>query len=638
MITSPAPEEGLADWTFSNAANYTVANVTLGPGGATLAWRTGSARDTTQADFAAAESRSNVDLAGTPGDVRILDTSQAGPPRTILFQPDPASMADNYLYEGNGGNPNFGTSADLRVGNWGGSEWNRAVLTFPALPLPSNATFASARLELYMHTADTVGPMDISVQRVVSSWTELGSNWDTRDGAVPWNTTGGDFDPTPVDLVAGITTTLGWYSWNITGLARAWWLGAIPNQGLMVRQADDTLNVNGRKQFYSSDATNATLRPRLWLTYTTPSSRGVLESGILDAGSTASWGTIVWNATVPAGTSVAVRMRSGNVSPIDGTWSPWSAPIVSGTVVPSPPARYLQYSLVLFTPNSTSPAVHDVTVGYGRFAPRGTAATEAFDPAGLRNWGAIAWSWTGPPGSAVTVDYSQDNGTSWAPLAPGADLTAALPSAIRLRLTLTTADTTGSPTVRSVSLGYRTAPASSTPLDAFPWWLLLVLLLAVAGGLVVAARLRTPPFRPTDLFLIHADGRLVARVGREADVPDELAVSGMFTVVAAFVKDAFRGTAGTGGELKSFEVDDREVSIAKGSFLFMALVSEGTLPADLSGRMLEFLSGLEAAYGPRLRAWDGLRSSVAGIEGDLLWFLRRGYRRGHPARAARYHP
>ena len=74
-VTQPSPTEGLAQWTFSNPANYTLANVVLGPGGASLAWSSGSLIDSSAADFGSAGTQSNLDLTTQPGDVLIADTS-----------------------------------------------------------------------------------------------------------------------------------------------------------------------------------------------------------------------------------------------------------------------------------------------------------------------------------------------------------------------------------------------------------------------------------------------------------------------------------------------------------------------------------------------------------------------------------
>ncbi len=371
-------------------------------------------------------------------------TRDLGPMTSVAWQPTPAELADTYLRNGAGSNTAYGMSADLFVGYWGNPEWTRSILRFPALPLPANSILLSAHLELYMHTADTPDAMDLTVHRMTSPWTESGATWNDMDGANAWNASGGggDFDPTPVDIVTGVTNSTGWYSWNVTSLVTGWWNGTVANHGLLVRQADDDLGISlGRKEFFSSDASNASARPRLLLGYR---------------------------------------------------------------------------------------------------APLGT------------------------------IDF----------------------------------------------------------LAALPWLLLAVAMVPLAW--VVLRRVKAGPFRPTDLYLIHGDGRLIARIGgAEGPVRDELASSGMLTVVAQFVRDSFGGS-GAPGELKSLTVDERAVAIAKGAFVFLALVFEGRAPLDLDRRIAEFLEAIEGAWGDVLRHWDGLREGLADLDEPLAWFLRTGYRSAHP--------
>lgn len=632
-ITSPGSNQGLATWTFSNAANYTLVNASLGSASGSLSWHSATSIDTSAADFGAALVQANVNLTAAPGDVVIDNTSQQGPLQTLVWQPDPANLSDNYLDKENGGNPNFGTAPDLTIGNWGGSSWGRAVLQFPALPLPSNATLVSANLRLFMFEPITNGLMYFSAHRMLDNWTEMGSNWNLRDGVTPWNTTGGDFDPIALSISAGVTNATGWLTWNVTGLAQGWWNGTIVNDGLMIRQVADTFLVLGQKDFYSSDSTNASYRPELVLGYTTPYSHAHLESRIVDAGSRATWGRLWWNATLPSGASVVVRTRSGNGFPPDANWSAWSAPLAApGTRIASPAARYLQYSLDLYTPSSNSPSVHDVTVAFGRYAAAGRIDTQDFEPAALAGWGTVSLNATAPHGTTAALEYSQDGGASWLPAGSEGNLSAALALPIRFRILLATNDTTATPTVLGVTLGFRTVPGSGGspgPLTGGADWPWLAALLALGGvGLVLlATRLRAAAFRPRGLFLIHVDGRLIARLGTE-DLQDELAATAVFTLVLKFVRDSFRGPAGTGGELKSLQVDQRDISIARGRFLFLALVSEGAKPARLPARMYRFLDALETEHAARLERWDGLRTGNEAVEDELAAFFATGCRRG----------
>ena len=93
--------------------------------------------------------------------------------------------------------------------------------------------------------------------------------------------------------------------------------------------------------------------------------RGTYESEVKDARMVATWGTIAWRATVPSGTQVELRTRSGNTKTPDEAWSQWSAAYANanGSTITSPKARYLQWRAVL-TGKGDSPVLTSVSAAY----------------------------------------------------------------------------------------------------------------------------------------------------------------------------------------------------------------------------------------------------------------------------------
>ena len=86
-----------------------------------------------------------------------------------------------------------------------------------------------------------------------------------------------------------------------------------------------------------------------------------------DAPTGSRWGRISWRATIPTGARVELATRSGNSNVPDATWSDWSAAYLNpeGSVVSSPPARFLQWRARLSRPSGgTSPALQAVSVAY----------------------------------------------------------------------------------------------------------------------------------------------------------------------------------------------------------------------------------------------------------------------------------
>ena len=73
---------------------------------------------------------------------------------------------------------------------------------------------------------------------------------------------------------------------------------------------------------------------------------GSYVSRVMDAGISATWGAVSWDATVPTGSTLVVQVRSGTSPNPDGTWSAWATIPTSGTKA-NKTGRYLQYQLVM---------------------------------------------------------------------------------------------------------------------------------------------------------------------------------------------------------------------------------------------------------------------------------------------------
>jgi hypothetical protein len=94
--------------------------------------------------------------------------------------------------------------------------------------------------------------------------------------------------------------------------------------------------------------------------------RGTFESDVLDAGGEfAYWGKVHLTAQMHDGT-IGVETRSGNVNRPQENWSPWSKIAITpvGGQINSPPARFLQYRLVLNSGGSESPDLSTVDLAY----------------------------------------------------------------------------------------------------------------------------------------------------------------------------------------------------------------------------------------------------------------------------------
>ena len=101
-----------------------------------------------------------------------------------------------------------------------------------------------------------------------------------------------------------------------------------------------------------------------WLRLSPYAAAGTFQSRIFDAGAGGSWTSISSTSDLPAGTSIALSVRSGATPVPDGSWSAFTAVPGSGGPLSST-SRYLQYSADLATSDPLqTPVLRDVTVSF----------------------------------------------------------------------------------------------------------------------------------------------------------------------------------------------------------------------------------------------------------------------------------
>ncbi len=157
-------------------------------------------------------------------------------------------------------NGNFGgaDTLDLQYA-YGGRTIERILLRFNlSAGLPSGTIIDLAQLQVRLNSGTGVTPITVRASTVTSDWGELGVTWDTA--------------PTIGDprADAQVGTTQGWYTWDVTALARGWQTGR--NYGLELRGPES--GADWYRTFRSRDPGEA--EPRLVVTYsyveTTPPS------------------------------------------------------------------------------------------------------------------------------------------------------------------------------------------------------------------------------------------------------------------------------------------------------------------------------------------------------------------------------
>ena len=222
------------------------------------------------------------DLAnGTVSVPRTVTLPAAGLSSKVL-QPGPADGRQTYLYFNGRGSPgcwNFGAHPAAGVGGEDDNDLGRlkvrTALHFDLRDIPPNAQISNASVSVY-RLYGSLDVVSVEANRITRPWKEGtglgtctgdGASGEETEGGQPWTTPGGDIDPIPaasfpVDTAGGVFD-----SFSITGLVQSWVSGHAPNNGLMLRAADEASALCCPMYFAADDDARPSLRPKLTITY-----------------------------------------------------------------------------------------------------------------------------------------------------------------------------------------------------------------------------------------------------------------------------------------------------------------------------------------------------------------------------------
>jgi len=94
---------------------------------------------------------------------------------------------------------------------------------------------------------------------------------------------------------------------------------------------------------------------------------GTYTSKVFDASAPVTWGALTWDAAVPTGTTMVVKVRTGNTATPDGTWSAYTTVAASGGSIGATAKRYMQYQITFTTTTtlkSTTPTLRSIGAAY----------------------------------------------------------------------------------------------------------------------------------------------------------------------------------------------------------------------------------------------------------------------------------
>jgi hypothetical protein len=168
-----------------------------------------------------------------------------------------------------------------------------------------------------------------------------------------------------------------------------------------------------------------------WIRRSPYAASGTFTSRVFDAGVPATWDAMTWTAGTPAGTGLALLVRTGDTAVPDGSWTTFTSVPASGTVVGGT-SRYIQYRADLTTADSkVTPALEDIAIACVLCDPTPPPAVADLATARAATGGSngrvpVTVTFTAPEATAQTEVYrapfggypEYDNGGGSLPVSP----------------------------------------------------------------------------------------------------------------------------------------------------------------------------------------------------------------------------
>jgi len=153
---------------------------------------------------------------------------------------------------------NYGKKEVLEVTDLNGSETSRSYLKFDLSSIPSDATIFYALLGFYYSGYEGSSEPKLGLSRVNTSWSEETITWDNQpDFSLVYDYS---FPIPPSDPIP-----IGWL--DITDLAKAWFNGDIPNNGLILKFCNHCQGDITKRLFRSKEWNIEQEKPTLIIAY-----------------------------------------------------------------------------------------------------------------------------------------------------------------------------------------------------------------------------------------------------------------------------------------------------------------------------------------------------------------------------------
>ena len=176
---------------------------------------------------------------------------------TITLQPG-AEGKDAYVMD-IFSEDNFGDIIFLSVGVFT-VPFARSYLQFDLSPIPPEAVILDANLGLYYDSSYELTSLPIDLYEVTESWEENTLTWDNQPAS--------SNEAADIQIIPASQTNDFVY-WYIGHLVKGWHKGSITNDGIVLRDTDESSD-DGGVDFFSSDWPTASQRPKLIIEFYVP--------------------------------------------------------------------------------------------------------------------------------------------------------------------------------------------------------------------------------------------------------------------------------------------------------------------------------------------------------------------------------
>jgi len=152
---------------------------------------------------------------------------------------------------------------------------NTTIIKWDLTDISTSATVTQATLYLYQTNSRGDTAYDIDVHKITGvDPTITTCTWNTYDGTNSWTggSNGGLSDIAAAEDSPSVSLTNDEYkSWDVTDMVGDWVATPANNYGMMVK-SDESATIDSFRTYASSDATNASTRPKLIVTYSSSAS------------------------------------------------------------------------------------------------------------------------------------------------------------------------------------------------------------------------------------------------------------------------------------------------------------------------------------------------------------------------------